>query len=317
MYDIHAYGGVMLKSMFLVLCLTFVLASAAIGADQYSPPRGISFAGVPCYVVFRWPDDGSMYYLEVLASGSTVHSRAVSGSSMTLSLPPNDYRWRIRKFYNGEYHEIMELQDFKVISEIAFSFDGTPGNQGMSGERGSQGWVGNDGRFQNANSGNSGGDGGDGMTGKDVSVLLEDAGDYLKVAIKSESNAREFYLSKSSRPLSISSRGGRGGDGGAGGLGGTVDMSQSTGYSNYPGTVYRYGGSGGNGGNGGDGGRGGNITVISRGGDFRKFVEAIVRGGDGGRGGQGGSGGNPGGSNGSPGNNGREGESGKVVFETQ
>ncbi|MHC9542202.1 MAG: hypothetical protein AB9903_22050 [Vulcanimicrobiota bacterium] len=305
----------MLKSVISMICLVIMLTSYTWAADQYSPPGRLTLAGLPCYVVFRWPDDGSMYYLEVLASGRSVYSKPVSGSSFTLSLPPNDYKWRVRKFYNGEYHEIMELQDFRVSADISFSFTGKSGYQGASGERGSRGWASMDGRRQNANIGGRGEDGGNGSSGKDVTVVLEDSGDYLKIVITCDTDLKELYLSKSSRPLSISARGGRGGDGGSGGSGGAFDIVDQQG--NYNSNFYQIAGSGGDGGNGGDGGKGGIITVTSRGGDFIKFIEAIVTGGDGGKGGQGGTGGNPGGQNGNTGSSGRTGESGKVVLETR
>ncbi len=303
----------------VLMILTVSLSSPALAADQYSPPRGMSIAGVPCYVVFRWPDDGSMYYLEVFASGISVYSKPVKGSSFTLSLPPNDYKWRIRKFYNGEYHEIMDFQNFSVSANIAFSYDGVQGYQGQSGAQGNRGWAGTDGRYGYASNGGRGGDGGNGNPGRDIQVKLEDAGDYLKVVITSNNDLKEIYLSKSSRPLSISSRGGRGGDGGNGGPGGIMEdfrQAGSSGYQNAP-VPYLYGGSGGAGGNGGDGGNGGTVNVISRGGDFTKYIDSRVTGGEGGKGGPGGNGGDPGGQYGPAGRDGRTGGNGKTTLETQ
>jgi len=305
----------MLKSAVLTAFFLIVLTSYVLAADQYSPPNRLTITGLPCYVTFRWPDDGSMYYLEVLASGRSVYSRPASGSSLTLSLPANDYRWKVRKFYNGEYHEITDFQDFRVSADIAFSFNGSPGYQGADGGMGSRGWVTMDGRRQYANNGERGENGGNGSSGRDVTVILEDSGDYLKVVITCETDVKELYLSKSSRPLSISACGGRGGDGGSGGSGGVSDIVDR--QEIYQKTLCPIAGDGGDGGNGGDGGKGGTVKVISRGGDFSRFIEAAVSGGEAGKGGQAGTGGNLGGQSGYPGCSGKTGESGKVVIEAQ
>jgi len=300
-----------MRIMAMALFIIILAALPLHATGQFSPQPGMTIAGAPALVIFRWPSDGTtMYYLEVLANGRAIVSKPVSGESMALNLPPNTYQWRIQTFVENQYRPSSDFITFTVISTTAFNFDG---RSGPVGPPGTMGYANTGGYVGSAQAGSPGGDGGNGEDGKDVAVTIQDAGDYLQVDLTGANTGSSFLLSRSSAPLVISARGGKGGDGGIGGDGGSYSQVYNP---NYPSGhyAYGYGGAGGPGGNGGDGGNGGNVTITCRGGDFKKYVTADVTGGKGGQGGRGGLGGNPGGASGYTGQAGRDGMKGQVTY---
>jgi hypothetical protein len=310
-----------MKVASMILLLLTLSITSVCAADAVSPPQGMKIVGQPCLVTFRWPSDGSLHYLEVYASGRVIYSKPAGGDCFALALPPNDYKWRVRKFINGEYREVMDFVSFSVSSEMALRCEGKPGGCGTPGAEGARGWSREDGAFDNGRAGAEGLSGGNGRDGSDVIVTLQDSGDFIHTLVSSGGVSRDFFLSKSSAPYTINAAGGQGGDGGPGGRGGNVDMVSTTYAPDYrvntgqPGGFFGMGGSGGSGGNGGDGGAGGAVTVTSRGGDFRAYVTVNNGGGKAGRGGPGGPGGSPGGAHGAAGRDGRDGPAGKVIYE--
>lgn len=87
---------------------------------------------------------------------------------------------------------------------------GRHGNSGSAGES----WS--DGRFYTGRSGSQGSRGQDGENGSDVNVILQDATDFVRVFISSDTETKDFLLAKSSEPVFVSANGGNGGDGGNG-----------------------------------------------------------------------------------------------------
>lgn len=240
--------------------LMILWSSHPISAQEaLSPPDGAKITGNPCNVLFRWDSEDTMYYLEVLTPGDyPVFSRPVGGGAISLPLAPDsDYKWRLKKFYSGEYREFMPFRRLSLWSNLNFTYDGAAGKSGEMGE-----------------------------PGQDVKVIIKESGDFYNVMILANSGMTEFYLVRASAPVVISARGGAGGRGPAG-LPGRPGM-----ISAYGGEIN--GAPGGPGGPGGDGGNGGTVTVESVDGDFSQMIKAHVEGGPGGRGGPGGPGGRAG-----------------------
>lgn len=302
----------------IIILILLLTGNGVFSQDIISPADGMNITGSPAVITFRWEDDGSMYYLEVYAGANVIYSKPVSGGFFALNLPPNQYRWKLRKFYQGQYIEYMDFKTITISTEMSFDFSGRKGASGGYGSSGRAGESWSDGRYRDASPGMDGGPGQDGEDGGSVNVILQDAGDFVKVLITSGREIKDFYLARSSNPLCISANGGNGGDGGMGGSGGTVQRMSGAYGDPYATSSMRNGGRGGrggDGGNGGNGGRGGTVTIKCPDESFRRYVRVTVNGGAGGRGGAGGPGGNPAGTTGSRGSEGKNGLPGEILYE--
>lgn len=295
----------------IILGFTLLLLSVQIAWAQVSPPDRSTVHTSNPVIRFSWPGQSSgNYFLQVYASGREMFRGDVKGTSATIPLPAGPkYQWKVSKHSGAGYTDVGEYT-FQLSGNLTLDFNGADGTTGLSARDGSnQSYaVGS----QEQMSGDDGGQGLDGGNGRDITVELQKAGDFIAVTVKGPTANQAFLLDPASAPILIQSTGGNGGSGGRGGDGAASYYLTPAGYyyqnnsgyypsgsgrransnsNNYPATAsipapYVYpAGNGGNGGAGGNGGNGGNVTIISNGVNGKRYVQVQNEGGLGGVGG--------------------------------